>query len=333
MVSPTPVQSFLGGVGLVPPVYALLRLNGCVFGISGFVHRAIKGNREALSAIAGLVAGGAVVGLFEHTGPQPAIVEIPRILLAGFLVGLGTKLSNGCTSGHMICGVSRLSLRSIAATATFCVTGAITAILTHTNLPPAGSFDWSLGRHGKALLALQVVPLLITSSLYAFAPPSADQGKTTGTQAIEVQTLTPAQRLLRYLAFMTTSIEFAFALRLSNLTDPGRVVSFLVLPFNRAFDASLVFLALGALPSTMILYHCARGSEKTRLGGAWGIPSGGDIDAKLLAGAAIFGVGWGLAGICPGPALVNLGQALVTGSNLSPIAGWVIGALAGGLLA
>lgn len=114
MPSPTPVQSFLGGVGLAPPVYLLMRLNGAAFGVSGFLHRAVRGNTEALSAVLGLVAGGVVIGLLESGKPPPTMVDLPRTLISGLLVGLGTKvriqrcdlsvlisekLSNGCTSG------------------------------------------------------------------------------------------------------------------------------------------------------------------------------------------------------------------------------------------
>ncbi len=92
MSSPTPVQSFLGGVGLALPVHLLMRLNGTVFGVSGFIHRAVKGNTEALSAVFGLVVGGVVVGLLESNKPPLMLVDLPRTLLSGLLVGFGTKV-------------------------------------------------------------------------------------------------------------------------------------------------------------------------------------------------------------------------------------------------
>jgi uncharacterized membrane protein YedE/YeeE len=105
--------------------------------------------------------------------------------------------------------------------------------------------------------------------------------------------------LLRLLASLITGFHFALALRLSNLTDPTRVLSFLLLPFHRAFDPSLAYLAVGALPLNILLYHYARGNEKPRLRGTWRIPNPcGEIDVKLIVGAAIFGVGWGLTGVC-----------------------------------
>lgn len=73
--------------------------------------------------------------------------------------------------------------------------------------------------------------------------------------------------------------------------------SFLLLPFHRAFDPSLAFVAAGALPIGLFLYHFARGDERARLGGTTTVKTD-KIDARLLVGSAIFGLGWGMAGIC-----------------------------------
>lgn len=85
---------------------------------------------------------------------------------------------------------------------------------------------------------------------------------------------------------------------MSSLTVPSRVIRFLITPFNSGFDPTLVFLALGALPVATVSYFYGRGEEKPRLGGKWTIPEGGEIDWRLLVGAAIFGIGWGIEGIC-----------------------------------
>lgn len=100
------------------------------------------------------------------------------------------------------------------------------------------------------------------------------------------------------MAFLSTGFEFALALRLSNLSEANRVLGFLLLPLSDAFDPSLAFLSVGALPLSIILYRYYRGPEKPRLGGPWAIPQSGYVDGKLLGGAALFGVGWGMAGIC-----------------------------------
>lgn len=93
MSSPTPLQSFLGGLGLSLPVHALTLLNGNVFGISGFLHRAVRGGTEAIIAVAGLILGGAFVGIIEGGGPKPLNIGLSQVVLSGFLVGLGSKVS------------------------------------------------------------------------------------------------------------------------------------------------------------------------------------------------------------------------------------------------
>ncbi|KAF9483823.1 DUF395-domain-containing protein [Pholiota conissans] len=330
MAHPTPLQSLIGGLTIPVAAHELLLLNGNVFGISGFIHRAVKGNIDGTAGVAGLILGGVLVGQLESAGPAALSLTLPQVMLSGFLVGLGTKLANGCTSGHMICGISRFSIRSIAATVSFFITGVITTQLVHGDLPAVGSADWSLSATSAKLLALQAVPFTYTAIMYALVCGNTKKLKP---KADGKEVPNPPHHVLRAATYLATGFQFALALRLSNLSEASRVLSFLILPFHRGFDPSLAFLAGGALSVGILLYHYARGNERPCLGGKWSIPRRGKVDARLIIGSAIFGVGWGLAGICPGPALVNLGRALgVGGSNLTPYAGWFASMVLGGLL-
>lgn len=85
-----------------------------------------------------------------------------------------------------------------------------------------------------------------------------------------------------------SSFAFALALRLSNLSDPRRVIAFLLTPAHAAFDPSLVYLGIGAIPLASVLYRVGSVRMQRR----------GEVDARLLVGAAMFGVGWGIEGIC-----------------------------------
>jgi uncharacterized membrane protein YedE/YeeE len=119
----------LGGA-MIGGAAALLWLwNGRVAGVSGIAGRVFdaRGDERSwrLSFLLGLVAGGALMsalfpGAFEVSAAAPS-----TLLLAGLLVGVGTSIGNGCTSGHGVCGVSRLSPRSIVATASFITAAAI----------------------------------------------------------------------------------------------------------------------------------------------------------------------------------------------------------------
>lgn len=110
----------------------LLWLNGRIAGISGILNGAFS-NRWAetgwrVAFIAGLIAGGL---LFQWATGTPLLERddfpVWMTIAAGLLVGFGTRLGNGCTSGHGICGISRLSMRSIAATITFVFVGMLVA--------------------------------------------------------------------------------------------------------------------------------------------------------------------------------------------------------------
>lgn len=130
----TPVSSLLGGalIGLAASI--LLLFNGRVAGISGILGGALNpapgDTLWRLMFLLGLVSAGAVGALLRPAAFVAGPVQSMSIIaLAGFLVGYGTRLGNGCTSGHGVCGVSRLSPRSLLATATFLATGAITVFL------------------------------------------------------------------------------------------------------------------------------------------------------------------------------------------------------------
>lgn len=126
------VRAAAGGALIGVSASALLIVNGRIAGVSGVLGGAIRFEREdlfwRLAFIAGLLAGGAI---FALAAPALLPAAMPRgplwIALAGLLVGYGTRLGNGCTSGHGVCGVGRLSPRSMVATATFIVTGMIAA--------------------------------------------------------------------------------------------------------------------------------------------------------------------------------------------------------------
>jgi hypothetical protein len=108
----------------------LLVVNGRIAGVSGIVGRLLGGQQIApnVAFIAGLLAGPILYTTAYGRPPEVTIVaSTPLILAAGLLVGVGTRMGSGCTSGHGILGVARFSKRSLAATATFLATGIVAA--------------------------------------------------------------------------------------------------------------------------------------------------------------------------------------------------------------
>ncbi|MDO9400578.1 MAG: YeeE/YedE thiosulfate transporter family protein [Polaromonas sp.] len=98
---------------------------------------------------------------------------------------------------------------------------------------------------------------------------------------------------------------FGIGLILSGMTDPGKVIGFLDL-FG-AWDPSLALVMGGAIAVGVFAFALAKKRTATFLGGALHLPNSNDIDKRLLLGSLLFGAGWGLAGFCPGPAIVSLG--------------------------
>ncbi|KAG2078150.1 DUF395-domain-containing protein [Suillus decipiens] len=317
---PKPLEGLLGGVSIALSVHSLLVLNGSVLGISGFVHRSLRGDKAAMASVVGLVLGGIAVGIIGNVDtPQPHTASsLLRMVFSGFLVGIGTRLANGCTSGHMICGLSRFSPRSLVATATFFSSAVVTNFFTHDTLGTPGSLDWTLSNQGRQFLGT----ILSLGTLWFVYTCSALKNGTGNSPKLSV---------LRYLANFLTSLAFAFSLHLANMVDPHKVLAFLALPLSSAFDPTLGFVAGSALPLATLLYRYAC-VEQPKLGGKWNIPTSTKIDWRLILGSVIFGIGWGIAGICPGPALVNFGHSLYAGIGFAEYAAWLFFMGFGGLL-
>ena len=133
IVNFTPQSAFVGGIIIGLAVIIFFVGNGRLAGISGIVNAALvsKQNRtDNFLLIVGLVLGPIFYALFTKIDiPFLITSSLPIIITAGFLVGIGTKIGSGCTSGHGICGISLLSLRSITATIIFMITAIITVRL------------------------------------------------------------------------------------------------------------------------------------------------------------------------------------------------------------
>lgn len=127
-------------------------------------------------------------------------------------------------------------------------------------------------------------------------------------------------RLVEFLV----GLLFGLGLILSGMTDPGKVLGFLDLA--GAWDPSLAFVMGGAIAVAFFAFALARRRTSAFLGGAMHLPGTAPIDRRLLIGSLVFGVGWGLAGFCPGPAVVAAGagvtEALVF--TLAMIAGMAV---------
>ena len=132
----TPWSALAGGalIGLAASLFALL--NGRVAGISGLLgsllQRGAEGRGEKAAFLLGLLLAPLLWGVFAALPPIDFEADSLGLIVAGLLVGIGTRYGSGCTSGHGVCGISRLSPRSLLATLCFMTTGFATVfVLRH----------------------------------------------------------------------------------------------------------------------------------------------------------------------------------------------------------
>jgi uncharacterized protein len=131
----TPISAAIGGALIGLAAVLLMLFNGRIAGVSGIAAGLINPRSDdrlwRATFILGLIAAPLSAMLIGHRMPMPQLpTSYLTIALGGLLVGFGTRLGNGCTSGHGICGISRLSLRSVVATGTFMIAAMIVVAIT-----------------------------------------------------------------------------------------------------------------------------------------------------------------------------------------------------------
>lgn len=322
-VYPYYMPSLMGGLVLGTIVVGQLVISGKIVGISGAVRGLVEGEKSPWRVlfVSGLVAGGMLLRFFlypEAFGAVGQSISLWRLGVAGVLVGVGTSLGNGCTSGHGICGNARLSLRSFISTCTFMIFGALAAALLHTAqveglplgfiVPPVPGKD--LMSLSSGVLASAVTFVITMASL---AHVFASKGK---------------EKMITICEDVTdfgVGLLFALGLGISGMADSSKVAGFLSV-FSGTFDASLMFVMGGALLVALPGYQFVLRTQVLNhplACSAFSLPTSKAINAQLLIGSALFGCGWGLAGLCPGPGLVGLASA--SASNVVFVGSMVTG--------
>lgn len=292
----TPLASSVGGALIGLSAASLLLVHGRVAGVSGIFAglRTARGDERTWRALflAGLVAGSAAWAASTGAAAPPLASSGATYALAGLLVGLGTRLANGCTSGHGVCGLARGSARSLAAVGTFMATGVATASARRRLLPagPAGA---------AAAAGFAMAPLRAAGS-FPLAPALAATALLAAGLAA-----TARPPVARRASALLCGATFGAGLAMGGMTRPAKVLAFLDVA-GGAWDPSLALVMASALTVSALgvrLFRGARWGGRSLLPGAPPLPSRTDVDARLLLGSALFGAGWGVGGLCPGPAL------------------------------
>ena len=128
----TILESTLGGVLIGLAAVLLMAFNGRVMGISGIAGAALRisdGRAWRIAFLVGTISGPVLFTMLFGGIEMEMVASLPLLAIAGLLVGVGTALGSGCTSGHGICGISRFSVRSIGATICFVATGMVSVFI------------------------------------------------------------------------------------------------------------------------------------------------------------------------------------------------------------
>lgn len=280
-----------------------------------------------LSYVAGLVASGAVLALVRPSSfGSPSLLRPLTAIAAGLIVGFGTRLGNGCTSGHGVCGLPRLSPRSLAAVVTFMATGAATATLSRGPLynllyqdsPVSLIIERPLSDASSGVFEafLRTAPIwaptacVIGAAFFLFqrngwlrkllgrtAPPAP------GTRPTPTAAPTHASLVEHGVSFADGAL-FGGALGIAGMTNPDRVLGFLDFAGARGWDLTLAFVMGGAVLVNLATFAwLRRGGRKPLLAGTGNVGSAPLdsvltmgmakanllVDWKLLTGSALFG--------------------------------------------
>ncbi|KAI9371957.1 hypothetical protein BJX61DRAFT_534354 [Aspergillus egyptiacus] len=323
----TPVHTSLGALLLYQGSSGLLIHNGSVFGISSLLRGTmLNPSQDNVPVIAGLLSSVIPVYLLAPSllpvyPPSPnSWTSLMSTVGTGFLLGWGTKSGKGCTSGHMLCGLSRLSLRSLIATGIFFTTALLTANFVSGIPPcPAGIPCYTPTYPSQSELSFMVGATALTFIANTFVIPRVmDRSQESRT-------------VFSYLA----GLQFGVGLFISGMADPMKVLRFFAfLTDPTRFDPSLALIIIFGIVPSLITYlsvkpgHNIRNqkgkAEKPTLAEGWELPTAtvADIDWHFVLGAMVFGVVWGLRGVCPGPAILR--------SVLQPV--WGVAEMAGYML-
>ena len=299
------INSIIGGSIMAIASSLHLYLEGKITGVSGALFRSISLTDFSynFSFIIGMLFMSAFLRCFFNplskpkTADSPTFLEtnpkyvgdlsLPGFILAGFLVGFGAKMANGCTSGHGVCGLPRLSKRSFVAISLFMIFGVLIATIRYY-FPFLTPNSYAF-RVWESNFIYYITLILCFVGIFLVLWNSFKSGNKDKVRDLVI-------------SFLIGNL-FSFGLIQSGMVQRHVVIEFLTI--GKIWNIQLAFV-LGAAVGinfftfNFILKKIAKPLYKEK----YDLPTNTAIDNKLCVGAAIFGLGWGLCGICPGPAVL-----------------------------
>eukprot|EP00286_Rhodomonas_abbreviata_P027543 CAMPEP_0181291880 /NCGR_PEP_ID=MMETSP1101-20121128/2206_1 /TAXON_ID=46948 /ORGANISM="Rhodomonas abbreviata, Strain Caron Lab Isolate" /LENGTH=355 /DNA_ID=CAMNT_0023396307 /DNA_START=175 /DNA_END=1242 /DNA_ORIENTATION=+ len=328
----SPVPSGCGGLVLGACSLSYIFFTGQVLGLSGGIRGFFLDDWKAKAPfVSGLFAGAVIVKLLApgFLQPLPGIYEagmMYRMGLGGLMVGYGTALANGCTSGHGITGLSRFSLRSLVAVGTFLWTAITVGTQSGMQLTFPKLAEGVAVANVAGVTGIAVALGVIGASLLALIP------------LHKKKILDPS--VVGVAAKFLSLCGFAVGLCLSGMAQPGKLAGFLDL--STAWDPSLLFVLGGAhllhtpLMQLWLKIDSAKENRPRPLLAkdfACRLSDRFHLDTRLAAGAAIFGYGWALSSLCPGPGIVVLlAPSSVSSPEMLSALLWNVAFVVGGVI-
>ena len=294
-----------------------LLVKGRLTGISGILFSVVSFDRDTLNwklpFILAFIFFGALARFlmsFEHqfqffTAPVDLVHGLSKFgfLFGGLCVGFGTKLANGCTSGHGVCGLPRFAIRSWIAVPTFLFTAAIIANL---------KTKFGLFSDREHLENIYIVPsifehssvhwLIMGASLTLFFFYSYDKYRHHNHKALENIAIGAVIGMI-----------FAVGLIVSGMVNRYKILNFLV--YSDKWDPSMLVVLMTAVGLNVLTFNFIMSIGSPILAKTWEFTPSSKIDWRLVVGSAFFGIGWGITGLCPGPSvlLLQFGTVKITG--------------------
>lgn len=357
----TPLESSLGALLIQAATSSYMHLEGKPIGFSSILFNSIfNPSIHSASILLGLFISSRFVGKFLPSF-VPAVVPATlttfptAYLVAGLLVGAGTSAGCGCTSGHMLIGLSRLRWRSFVATCTFFLSAVITTLfIGSSRVDPHGvpnyEYDHSFTGFKENMTPLLALVVLGQIWSYVALPKIGLWLKQRKDKEVKVRT--PRNLLtdnfVRWMTGISCGFLFGIGLFVAGMTDTTKIIGFLSFWRPASFDPSLGMIPLFCIVPNILLWKKwlpqtkaqaiatvakdtdAAGSvvKKPLFESEYDLNFSNQTDVRFLLGNLVFGVGWALTGTCPGPGILSMFTELNTctaGTKLLFVAGFLAG--------
>ncbi|VEU23353.1 DEKNAAC104697 [Brettanomyces naardenensis] len=317
----TPAESSLGALFIQSATGSYMEIEGKPVGFSSIIYNSVfHPTIHSVSIVLGALLSGSFVKRFLPTfQPEYALSSdnhplvlgsVSNYCTSGLLIGLGSSLGKGCTSGHMIAGISRLRWRSIVATLVFATTAVITSTVLDNGIScgaglSCSSYDdkFTIFNANKSLL-LKLLAAGFAES-YIVLPLVLKKVKESGNETWIT--------IGKFLTGLSTGFQFGLGLLISGMASSAKVLGFLSVFSKEKFDPSLLAIPLFTILPNILTWRSQVPQDVTELAtkkpvleDSFDLNFDDTIDAPFILGNVIFGVGWGISGICPATGLLGL---------------------------